>query len=560
MKKKSMVRFGHFIGAAVLMLSALIMGLLLKLNLRFITEIISGDDHIRIELSTIRKNTLLCLVFAALMIFVRVAADRRSDARGTSAEVPLRTRNILLAVCTALLGVLSIGWVLLLRGPVTPDDTGTCYSLALSVYHEGLEQYMMPGGYLERYPHQYGVVSMDLLSFALGGEGNVLPFRLFNVLMLLCAYAAGAGLVRILERRYAEAHGQRVSYFAEPLWLILGLLNLPSVWYVNYLYGEIASLAAMLITSWALASYARDGRLRFLIPAAASVVLGVLLRKNTIIFLLAASIALLLHALLKKQWKSLLVIAVLWLCATLPMKGLQILYSQKTGVPISEGIPMELFIVMGVSDEYRGPGWYTDYTVAVYNQNGYDPQVSREIARENLRETAALFRADPALAKDFYLRKTISQWTDPTYEGLFYCMYYDPGLDPRIAHFLTELAGGAYTYRVLKGLEGYQLVVYAGIFLCALLSLADTLRKWIRGSGETEVLLLIPWITLIGGFLFTLLWEAKSRYTIEYVYLLTPMACMGYLQLGSLVSRILRGKRVRGGAGSTESNPSGDGK
>ena len=42
-----------------------------------------------------------------------------------------------------------------------------------------------------------------------------------------------------------------------------------------------------------------------------------------------------------------------------------------------------------------------------------------------------------------------------------------------------------------------------------------------------EIYLLIPYIALIGGFLFFLLWEAMGRYALPYVILVQPFAATG---------------------------------
>ena len=44
---------------------------------------------------------------------------------------------------------------------------------------------------------------------------------------------------------------------------------------------------------------------------------------------------------------------------------------------------------------------------------------------------------------------------------------------------------------------------------------------------KTAVWRLTPMVCLIGGFLFQLLWEAKSRYIYYYMVLLLPMATLG---------------------------------
>jgi hypothetical protein len=539
MQSKHPARIGNYIGAALMLLSAAVSGFLLYVSLRYLVTNRFDSEAVTLEERYFWGNLLICAGALALAAAARgIARKQRRGGKEPSGVSPA-VRNAVLAVCCVLLGTVCVLWIRLLQMPLLSDDSGICYSAALAVRDGDYAAFLYPGGYLSLYPQQFGMIAMNLLSFAIGGEGAYVPFRYLNAAMLTGAYAAGALLVRRLEARYADRRGSYRTWFAEPLWLLLGLLNLPAIWYVNYLYGEIASLSAMLIATWALAEYAQSRHMRWLLPAALAVCVGVLLRKNTIIFVIAAGIALLLHALLKKQWKSLVIAAVLAVCSFLPLSLLQAYAARDTGVEVSDGIPPQLFIAMGRMDDWIGPGWYNDYNAAVYRSMDGDAEMAALVGSEKIREQSAGFRADPAYARDFYLRKVASQWAEPSYDGFYCCLHCDSAADPDFIGWINEVVGGSKTERTWRLLDLYQALIYLGIFLGSLFALGDCIGKVRRREGETDFLLLIPWITLIGGFLFSILWEAKSRYIIEYVTLLIPVACMGYLQAGEWVTGVL---------------------
>ena len=54
--------------------------------------------------------------------------------------------------------------------------------------------------------------------------------------------------------------------------------------------------------------------------------------------------------------------------------------------------------------------------------------------------------------------------------------------------------------------------------------------------------------TMIGGFFFSIIWEAKARYVLPYYIIMYPMAVLGYGQLFqfvALVSKRLHGKKFK---------------
>ena len=67
-------------------------------------------------------------------------------------------------------------------------------------------------------------------------------------------------------------------------------------------------------------------------------------------------------------------------------------------------------------------------------------------------------------------------------------------------------------------MDAYQSLIYTGAFLF----LADSVRK----KKTLEVYLWL--IIVLGGFLFYLFWEAKSRYILPYYIAMIPMAACGY--------------------------------
>jgi hypothetical protein len=67
----------------------------------------------------------------------------------------------------------------------------------------------------------------------------------------------------------------------------------------------------------------------------------------------------------------------------------------------------------------------------------------------------------------------------------------------------------------------YQLLIYGGVVL----ALIFMRKKWVK--IENYVLL----IGVYGGFLFSLIWEAKTRYILPYFIMMIPYAAIGLTEL-----------------------------
>ena len=59
----------------------------------------------------------------------------------------------------------------------------------------------------------------------------------------------------------------------------------------------------------------------------------------------------------------------------------------------------------------------------------------------------------------------------------------------------------------------------------------------IREKGTGAVQLMLP-VTVLGGFLYHMLFEAKSQYIYPYMLLLLPLAARGLTMVGAGIRRI----------------------
>ena len=64
----------------------------------------------------------------------------------------------------------------------------------------------------------------------------------------------------------------------------------------------------------------------------------------------------------------------------------------------------------------------------------------------------------------------------------------------------------------------HQFILYAGVLAAVVSTIAAKRRK-----EKIELSELLALVTLIGGFLFSVIWEGNSRHILAYPFLLLPL-------------------------------------
>ena len=87
-------------------------------------------------------------------------------------------------------------------------------------------------------------------------------------------------------------------------------------------------------------------------------------------------------------------------------------------------------------------------------------------------------------------------------------------------------------------LEGWMNLYQSLVWLWAAIYVAARRKK-------LEMTQLAPGLVILGGFLFQLLWEGKSQYTLVYFLMAIPYASGGLAITGQWVKGLLGGRRPR---------------
>ena len=415
--------------------------------------------------------------------------------------------DIIAAIVSLMAFAFSVYWVSASNTAPQADQLGVCsYAEAFDL---GDVSGLNKGAYIGINPQQLGLLSFIRVLYRLFGAGNYRAYQYFNAWMVPVLIFSGYQIVKKLSRG---------SSAAGAIYLFLMAVCVPLYCYVPFVYGEISSTAMVMLAAWMFLTYQEQAEGRTwkgivcLTVMSLSMGAAVLFRQNALIFLIAFLVVIAVRLFHKGGRKRLLLSAGGLLAGVLLFQGaLQVVYRPVTPQD-SHGMPAVLYVAMGVNDDNGRAGWHNWYNMVTFAENDHDVQKASAAAWEDLGEFAGKCLADPAYALDFYYRKISSQWNVPMYQCL--------AMNSLIAGEQSRLAESVYFGELREWLERemnlYQLLVYGGILVLL-----------VFGGRKQNITYYLLLVGVFGGFLFSLLWEAKSRYVFPYFVMMIPNAALG---------------------------------
>ena len=428
-------------------------------------------------------------------------------------------RWFVLSACIVFLAALAfigIAWSLLMRA--TPiSDQQVLFSSALNLVKGDYSALQDTTGYeyfyFVRFPFQLGFLSiLEGMVRIFGERGTLVAAPILNVLLLMSGYAA---LLMTTDRLFGDL---RVTF----LTLLLLCLCPQPVFACVWLYGLIPALAFALWSVYFAVRFVQSGKVSSALLAAGFSAMAVYCKPNAWISAVALAIVLVLHALKTRGWKPLVAaVLLLGLCIPLP-KLVQAAYEERIGVSFGKGYPMSAWMAMGMRDSWMASGWYNAYSKEMYNTYGTDLEAIAARNKKDIEKSQKKFAKDPREAGQFYQEKFASQWNESTFESIWIAVVTEPYGGGDRASLAQSLYDGRWPGEMLeKGLNYILQVVYAGFVLGTIV----IMRK------RESIQLIFP-ITILGGLLFHLLFEANSKYALTYVPMFLPIAAYGILTFG----------------------------
>ena len=462
------------------------------------------------------RGVLYLALFVAALFFLGRVSKVEAFIRRVNDEPDLyaKWQVGLLGVGT----VMAILWVY--GNQIVPEQDQLFVMQAADRLNVGNYEDFQPGGYLSMYPNQTGLLLLELLLTKLFGGMNYVVFEAMNgeayiaTLLLLSALAGKLG----------------ATPFEKLLTLLAGLFTLPLLFYTSFQYGNLLGLALALGAMYFELNYIEKHRVSDLVLTVLLIVLASAVKNNYLIFLVAIVLHALAEALRKKQVRNALVAVLVIAVYALQSWGTTAALEHKTGGDLSNGVSTMAFVAMGLQvNPVKCDGWYNEFNKESYIESGYDAEKQGEIAKQSISDSVAYLKS-PSNAGRFFLRKNASQWADPLFQSLWTSQVRQtqnerPGWLNRVLSPKGSTALGQF-------LDVLQFWAYAGALFYLIFG-----RK---REGFFESLLLQ--ITVLGGFVFHCVWEAKGQYTISYFVLLLPLAVLGFDALLSRIADKVRNK------------------
>lgn len=381
---------------------------------------------------------------------------------------------------------------------------------------------LLPGGYLDRYPQQIGLALVYyVVSFVIGNN-----FFTFWQLLNVAALAVGIWFFACTAEAVFPRKWMRPAVAAGCC------LFLPLLFYTVFNYGTLYGFCASMAAFYLLTKFLQDGKPWQAAAMCLLAAFAVQLKQNYLISLVAMVVILVLDSIRRKKLFPLFGAAGLLAATLLFSKGAVWIVEAMSGLKVSSGVPKSLWIMMGLDSSFRAPGWYLESSAALYEKSGCNTAATDTAAKAAISARLSYFSAHPGYTVQFFIRKTASQWNEPTFQ-CFWITTVRRSFS-NASPFIRNLLTGKTAFAMEAYLHVYETVILLGTLCCL-----------IPGKRSAPTAQLLFPVTFVGGFLFHLFWEAKGQYTFLYFLLLLPFAVEGLTRLASLPYGVLRRKENR---------------
>ncbi|HEM6342551.1 hypothetical protein ACTGVR_01195 [Streptococcus suis] len=300
--------------------------------------------------------------------------------------------------------------------------------------------------------------------------------------------------------------------------ILISFLFLPNFFLIFWVYGDIPGLLCLLFALYFYIQFNQTNHILFGIGLLFFISLACFVRNNYQIFLVVLFILQGLSFLREFNYKKLIILLLLFPTVKLPNVVVQHYYEEKIQQSITYP-PQAAWVVMGLSDNAANNGYFNTYTTLIRVWNDYDDQRVEEVVKKDLKSRIDAFTASPTYAKEFFREKIAVTWNEPTLQSIYAGPLYTREQYTHTVFLKNLYQEGSYYHIYNK----YMSVFLTSIYL---LSFFYLFLKFIIFREKFELVQLYPFLYLIGGFIFHLFWETKSRYVWPYIYLLLPVVAV----------------------------------
>lgn len=471
-------------------------------------------------------NVALNLLFTALFAVFAFKMNKHCD---FFAKLNIKVYEICLVAFVAIIGFIWIFSVTSIPAADSYNLFETATGAAKGVYpslHNGQPFYNSDyyGGYsyYNFYPFQLGFVFLSEIVYRIFGTSSSMPIQVINV---LCVAATYLGIARITRRLFNRLS---IEFFA--IVLLAGCFQ--PILFSTFVYGNIIGMCCAVWASYFLIKYFQTNKYTALIPCGLLLVVSTLAKYNNMIYLAAFAIVLIIHTIIKKKWQS-IAFALAICIATVGTSNLVIMsYENRANVELTSGVSQTLYLDMGLNESYMAPGWYNAIALNNYKSHGCDAKLSSEQAWADIKARLSTMGNDLDYAVDFFSKKILSQWNEPSYESIWISKVKSH------TNELGAIGNAMYGVNGQGGSLGQLFELHFNLYMQIVFVLFACGIYFMFLNKKTNIMTVLLPLVLLGAFGYHLLFEGKSQYIFVYIPLLIPTASYA-------LSCILNGKYTR---------------
>ena len=430
----------------------------------------------------------------------------------------IRNVRILLIASMILSFCVALFWVHVT--PCVPCADQASILTALEEIRNGVYSTFHADGYLGTVHFQMGLVTVFQWIFFITGSNAYQVLQTANAVCVPFILLAGYGILGTITENKA----------IQIVYCICMPFCLPLLFFTPFVYGEIFSVLFGFYMLWMVLLSLKTKKRYYLFPAGIFSVLGIFTKGSNWILVIAVVMICVAYSVRRKSLFTLLIaviVAVSPFCANVMQ---QQYYEKVSGNQLTEGIPSTAWVAMGLhaAGERRG-GWYDGYNFDTYRENGFSAEKTQAASVATIHERLRELLSGADNPRLFFHNKILSQWNAPDYESLASNSNF--GSQP--SAFVTAVYSGKLHFWLEGFMNEYQWLVYLGM----LFGFVTVLRR-----KDAFYQLLVP-LTVIGGFFFSLIWEAKTRYTFPFFLYMIPFAVYGWYWFTEWLQKRLQKKR-----------------
>ena len=309
--------------------------------------------------------------------------------------------------------------------------------------------------------------------------------------------------------------------------LLLYIASLPTLLFAQFVYNINLMILLGAGAMLCFARYARTGRVGFGLAYAALAGLATVAKPNAEIVLLALLICALLHGWANRDVKIVLFAALSFAIGKGAFAAVAAWYGKQGGVDFRVNVSMLARLAMGMQESPIAAGWYNKYTEQFFAAE-VTAQQEKAQALAAIGARLGWMRKNPAAALAFYREKLLTQWLDPAYDSLWM-----GELSEKVGRY-NGLIGSIYRRKdgLRTLMDGYMDAMQTAVYALSAVGGARLMKK-----KDGMAALALP-VTILGGALYHLIFEAKAQYAYPYMVYMLPLAAAGLCTLAEKLKKI----------------------